>query len=127
MAKKDLSYWDEEVLWNPQPVKKSKKSKDKDHDETNSEYDDDPHEKLPLSQEYMDRIADVLEQFLTLVKTYFIYSELSPEQYKEVKKRIKSAVKRLRKGDTTEDFDPDRTLEAINNGDIPEKYIDGGY
>lgn len=133
MGKKDLSYWDEEQIFSPTEEKRPqsrfpnwKSPENEDESSKYDEEDDEPYEKLPLSQEYLNRIADILEQFLSMVKTYFIYPELSQEDQAAAKKRIKRAIRRMRKGDTR-DFDFDRTMEAITNGDIPEKYIDGGY
>lgn len=136
MGKKDLSYWDEEMDCD-RPVSHDGKTKDRSH--KNRAYDrgydcclstfdddDDEAEPLPLSQEYLNHMANILEQFSKLVQTYFIYPDLSREEYAAARKRIKKAVARMRKGDTR-DFDFERTMEAVANGDIPEKYIDGGY
>lgn len=129
MGKRDLSYWDENLmglLHHGPGKKKDKKEKIERGYENEDLDDDDNYERLPLSQEYLNHFADLLEQFLKMVTVYFIYSDLTPEEYKAAKKRIKKAVNRMRKG-STKDFDYDRTMEAITSGDIPEKYIDGGY
>lgn len=123
MGKKDLTYWDEE-LSSDIPILK-KKNKDRDADEYPEIFDSEECEHLPLSSTYLNRMADILEQFLQLADRYFIYPDLSVEEYRAARKRIKKAISRMRKGDTR-DFDYDRTMEAIVNGDIPEKYIDGG-
>lgn len=135
MGKKNLDYWDEEMIFAPKEIAKKAQSrfpnwkKPSDEEDASSKYDDDDdesYERLPLSQEYLNRIADILDQFLSMVKVYFIYPELPQDEYAAAKKRLKKAIKRMRNGNT-KDFDYDRTMEAITNGDIPEKYIDGGY
>lgn len=135
MAKNDLSYWDDDMdsTFNPKEKKSKKDKKPKKPDDIKlkryDQFDDDLgdcDERLPLSQEYLDRMANTLEQFLHMVKVFFIYPELSQDDYAAARKRVKKAISRMRKG-ITKDFDYDRVMEAIENGDISEKYIDGGY
>lgn len=120
MSKFDFSYWDEESP-DYRDSKTKKKKKKKNMEELYGKDD-----KLPLSKEYLEHMADILDQFYDIVKTYFIYPDLSQEEYNEAKRCMKKAIARMREG-KTKDFDYERTMDAIANGDIPEKYIDGGY
>ena len=65
-------------------------------------------------QETMNKMADNLEEYLSIVDRYIIIDGISEDEYKEAVKTVKKLIKKLRKGKGDEVFDKERYIEIMN-------------
>lgn len=65
-------------------------------------------------QKYYDQIADDLENYLKMMKRYFIIKHLSRKQYKKDVKTVKKAIRKLRNGNADEVLNMQRFKAYIN-------------
>lgn len=86
----------------------------------NNEFDKDD---LPISEEYFKEIGKVLEDYLDFAKKYLIFPDLTKEEYESAIKCVEKAAKKLKKGKSSP-MNKERLMEAVENGDIPEEYLE---
>ena len=63
----------------------------------------------------MKEMADDLENYINILDKYVIIEGLSPDDYKEAKKKIKKVIKHLRNGDGDKVFDKERYRSYVNS------------
>ncbi len=66
----------------------------------------------------MKNMADNLERYLEIVKSYMIIQGITEEEYKDAVKTVTKLIKKLRKGEGEKVFDEKRYRELLASGKL---------